>query len=227
MKLDRFRAMVREMADEVPAEYLDGVASIDVSRRTLPHPVHGDVYTLGECVPIHGDSDEVLSRVVLYHGSFLALAQEREDFDWQQETWETLLHELRHHLEWRADTERLEVYDWAAEQGFARAEGRPYDPLFYEAGEWMAPGIFRIEDDVFIDRVVARLPTETEVDWHGGRYRVTVPPAMLPLYLTLAGLAHPSSGDVVLAFRRRPRLWDLFRRPPPVTERRAEVTRVG
>lgn len=219
--------MVREMAAEVPAEYLDGVASIDVSSRTLPHPVHSDVYTLGECVPIHGDSDEVLSRVVLYHGSFQALALEREDFDWQQEAGETLLHELRHHLEWRADTERLEAYDWAAEQGFARAEGRPYDPLFFEAGERMAPGVFRIEDDVFIDRVVARLPPETEVEWHGSRYRVAVPPAPLPLYLTLDGLAHPPSGDVVLAYRRRPRLWDLFRRPPPVTERRAEVTHVA
>ncbi|MGD2134913.1 MAG: metallopeptidase family protein [Gemmatimonadales bacterium] len=227
MKLDRFRVMVRRMAEEVPSEYLDGIASIDVSRRTLPHPVHANVYTLGECVPIHGDADEVLSRVVLYHGSFLALAHERDDFDWQQEAWDTLLHELRHHVEWRADAERLEVYDWAAEQGFARAEGRPYDPLFYEAGEAVAAGVYRVEDDVFIDRVVTRLPQETEVEWHGGRYRVPVPSATLPMYLTLDGLAHPPSGDVVLAFRRRPRLWDLFRRSPPVTEHRAEVEAVG
>ena len=60
------------------------------------------------------------SRVVLYHGSFAALARIGPGFDWREETWETLSHELRHHLEWRANVAVLEAYDWAAEQNFCR-----------------------------------------------------------------------------------------------------------
>jgi hypothetical protein len=223
MKIGAFQQMVDALVDDVPAEYLEGLAAVDVSPRALPHPVHADVYTMGECVPIHGDGDEVLSRVVIYYGSFQALAREREGFDWRQETWDTLLHELRHHLEWRAETEDLEAYDWAADQGFARAEGRPFDPLFYEAGERIASGIYRVEDDVFVDRLVSQLPSETDLEWHGRRYRIPVPHAGLPLFLTVDALRHPPSGDVVLVFRRRPRFWDLFRRPAPVTERRVEA----
>lgn len=224
MRIGDFRRLVDALVDDVPAEYLDGVAVVDVSPRTLPHPVHADVYTMGECVPIHGDGDEVLSRVVLYYGSFQALAGEREAFDWRQETWDTLLHELRHHLEWRAGTEDLEAYDWAADQAFARADGRPFDSLFYEAGERLAPGVYRVEDDVYVDRIVSALPNTTSLDWHGRRYEVAVPDAPLPLFLTVDGLLHPPSGEVVMAFRRRPRFWDLLRRPPPVTERRVEAT---
>src|SRR5207247_873131 len=82
-----------------------------VSPKALPHPVHGDVYTLGECVPLEwsGSGADLHSRIILYHGSFASLAR-LGDFDWREETWETLTHELRHHLEWRAHLDRLEAY---------------------------------------------------------------------------------------------------------------------
>jgi hypothetical protein len=215
--------MVERMAAEVPEHYLDGVAAIEVSPKVLPDPVHADVYTLGECVPIDTGTDEVLSRVVLYHGSFRELSLERPDFDWREEAWETLLHELRHHLEWRARADQLEAYDWAAGQNFRRHEGRGFDPLFYQSGEQVAQDIFRVEDDVFVERVVTRPPSQAEIPWHGVRYRVALPPAPLPLFLALDGVAHPPPGDLVAVFRRKPRLWDLFRRPAPVTEQRARV----
>jgi hypothetical protein len=161
--------------------------------------------------------------VVLYHGSFSELSLERPDFDWREETWETLLHELRHHLEWRAQADQLEAYDWAAGQNFLRHEGRRFDPLFYQSGEQVAEGIFRVDDDVFIERVVTQLQSRAEVPWHGSCYRVPVPDVQLPLYLALDGLAHPPSGDVVVVFRRKPNVWDLFRRATPVTEERAHV----
>lgn len=228
MKLQAFQALVRRLADEVPPDYLDGIAAIDVSPRTVPHAVREDTYTLGECVPVHADGADVTSRVVLYHGSFAALARESEGFRWRDEAWETLLHELRHHLEWRANTDALEAYDWAAEQNFNRQDGAPFDPLFYQAGERLDDGAYRVDDDVFLERV-ARHPAEAaEIVWRGRRYHV-VPPvdAALPVYLILEGVADPPDGDLIVVLRRRPRLWDILRRMPAPEECRVGVRAAG
>lgn len=217
------------MVGEIPAEYLEGIAGVDVSPRTVPHATRADVYTLGECIPLQvsGKGDQPASRVVLYHGSFRALAMEQRNFDWQAEAWDTLTHELRHHLEWRAHEQGLEEYDRAAEEGFARADEEPYDPVFYLGGERVAPDTYQVDDDVFFDRVVRARPASVEIAWQGSRYRVPVPDEPLPLYLLLEGLADPPPGDAVVVIRRKPSLLDFFRRRQLVTERAAEAERVG
>lgn len=225
MHLESFRSMVRRMADEIPDKYMDGIVAIEVSPKAVPHPISAGVYTLGECVPVHGDSHETVSRVVLYHGSFQALAAGPSDFDWRAEAWDTLMHELRHHLEWRADTARLEEYDWAAEQNFLRHEGKSFDPLFYHSGEEVARNVYGVDDDVFFERVVRRVPKEIDVDWHGRSYNVGVPAAPLPLYLVLGGLCPAPSNEVVLVLRRSPRVWDLLRRSAHPTEIQVRVQR--
>lgn len=217
------------MVEDIPAHYLDGVAAVDVSPRTVSHPARQGVYTMGECISleVNAADDQPSSRVVLYHGSFAALASERDDFDWRNEAWDTLTHELRHHLEGRAHERGLEEYDRAAEEGFARAEAESYDPLFYLGGERLAPGTFQVDDDVFFDRVVRDRPSAVEIEWHGRRYRVPVPGDPLPLYLLLDGLEDPPPGEAVVALRRKPSLLDLFRRRQPVTEREVAVERLG
>src|SRR5947209_15808482 len=108
-----FEAMVRRMAGEVPEEFLAGIAEIGVSPRTVTHPQRPEVYTLGECIPLPSASDEpgtLQSRILLYHGSFAALARDDPGFDWREEAWETLTHEVRH-------------------------QGEPFDPTFYRDGE--------------------------------------------------------------------------------------------
>jgi hypothetical protein len=227
MDIREFERLVRRLAREIPEPYLDGVAAIDVSPKTVPHPVRGDVYTMGECIPLHGDADEVLSRIVLYYGSFRALAGRDDAFAWREEAWETLTHEVRHHLEWRANADALEAFDWAAEQNFARQEGQPFDPLFHLSGERVDEGVYRIDDDVFLDRLVRDCPGEVEVTWHGRRYAVAVPPLGLPLLLTLDGLREPPAGEVVLVLRRRGRILDLLRRPAAPVQARARATSRG
>src|SRR2546426_4875960 len=104
VRLDEFRSLVERLIREIPAEFRGGVVAMDVSPKALPHPVHGDVYTLGECVPLEwsGSGADLHSRILLYYGSFASLAR-LGAFDWREEAWETLTHELRHHLEWRGD----------------------------------------------------------------------------------------------------------------------------
>jgi hypothetical protein len=225
MDFPAFQRLVERLGSEIPAEYLDGVAAVEASPKTVPHPTRADVYTMGECIPVHGDGEEVLSRVVLYHGSFRALAGLRSDFRWRDEVWETLTHELRHHLEWRANADALEDYDWAAEQNFARHEAQPFDPLFYRSGEAVEPGVYRVDDDVFCERLVRTLPDTLDVIWHGRAYQVALPQAALPLFLTLDGLREPPPGDVILVVRRKPRLRDLLTRAPAPTLARASVRR--
>jgi hypothetical protein len=220
MRLADFEVLIRRIAGEVPAEFLAGIAEITVSPRTVPHPHRADIYTLGECIPIPtadtASSEGLQSRIVLYHGSFAALAAMHEAFDWREEAWETLTHELRHHLEWRARVPALEAFDHAVEQNFARQDGEPFDPLFHLDGEPAGEAAFRVEDDVFLDRVLADPPVAATVQWRGRSYRVDLPAGLtLPAFITLDGIAEAPEGDLVLVLRRKPGLRDLLKSQPP------------
>ncbi|HXV86011.1 MAG TPA: metallopeptidase family protein [Gemmatimonadales bacterium] len=214
MQLKDFRVLVERLWEDVPERYLEGVVGVEVSPRTVPHPVQRGVYTLGECIPVDTGGEPVTSRVVLYHGSFQALAAQGQGLDWRQEAWDTLLHELRHHVEWRAHAADLETFDWAAEQNFRRRDGQSFDSLFHLAGERLEAGVFQIDDDVFWDFPVRRVPGEVDISWRGRRYRVDLPRRSLPLFIALDGLEPAPPGDAVVVIRRPPRLLDLIRPAP-------------
>jgi Zincin-like metallopeptidase len=215
VRFDDFRSLVERLERDIPPEFTGGVVAVEVSSKTLPHPVRAEIYTLGECIPLEwsGSGADLQSRIVLYHGSFQALARLGE-FDWRVEAWDTLTHELRHHLEWRANVAALEAYDWAAEENFARHEGEPFDPTFYRSGERIANGVWKVDDDIFIQGEGGRGKGEGyDLMWHGSRYRVPLPRATPPLFLTLDGLAEPPPGDAVLVIPRRGSLFGFWRRP--------------
>ena len=207
MQLADFRRLIEHMTADVPPQYLDGVVAVEVSPRTVPHPVFPSVYTLGECITVDVAADPAPSRLVLYHGSFVALAGERRDFDWRAEAWETLTHELRHHLEQRASVTDLDAFDWAADQNVRRQEGAPFDPLFYLSGERVAEGIYCVDDDVFWDLAVPRrAPPRVDVAWGGGRLAAGGPERGLPLFLPPLGVAPPPAGGGVAGVRPPPAL---------------------
>jgi hypothetical protein len=215
MRLADFETMVRRLCEEVPEHFFDGIAEVVVSPRVVPHPDREEIFTLGECIPLPvelGSGVEgIQSRLVLYHGSFAALAGSQVGFDWRLEAWETLTHELRHHLEWRAHAPDLEDFDWAVEHNFARHDNEPFDPTFFLSGELKADGSYGVEDDVFVDEIVRSLPRVVTFAWHGREYQV-VPPvdAELPCFLLVEGVADPPPGDLVLVLRRKPGVRDLF-----------------
>ncbi|MFI5207959.1 MAG: hypothetical protein ACHQU8_01470 [Gemmatimonadales bacterium] len=224
MRLADFEQLVRSLAHDVPAEFRDGIESIEVTPRTIPDPVHADVFTLGECVPhVYGaggeDGAALRSTVLLHHGSFAALARISPGFDWKHEAWETLTHELRHHLEWRSRVPALERLDDAVDANYARQANQPFEPLFFQDGESLAPGVTKVEDDVFLDVPLGSgewrraAGGERRVTWHGRGYVVTLP-ARLPdvLFLMLEGAEPAPAGDLVLVIRRRPGVRDLWHR---------------
>ena len=219
--------MVERLQRDIPGEFQGGVVELEVSSKTVPHPLRADVYTLGECIPLEWSNGgaNLQSRIVLYHGSFQALAQ-LGDFDWRAEAWETLTHELRHHLEWQANLAGLEALDWSAEQNFARHDGEPFDPLFYRNGEELAPGVYKVDDDVFLEGAPTDVTGGSYVlGWHGRRYRVAVP-SVEPRawrFLALDGLDEPPPGDAVLVFPGRSSMFDVVRRALPPVQRTATV----
>ena len=80
MRISDFEAMVRRFADEVPAEFLEGVAEIAVSPRTVPHPdarTRSSPSANASPLPATDGAEGVQSRVVLYHGSFQASRSSR------------------------------------------------------------------------------------------------------------------------------------------------------
>jgi hypothetical protein len=215
MRLQDFEDLVRRLCDEVPADFFDGIAEVVVSPRVVPHPERPDVFTLGECIPLPvqvGSGVEGLqSQVVMYHGSFAALARLEQGMDWKQEAWETLTHELRHHLEWRAHAPDLEDFDWAVEHNFARHDGDPFDPTFFLSGNREGEDRYTVEDDVFIDRIVPAVPPSVDFSWQGREYRIAVPPAAeLPCFLVVEGANDPPPGELVVVLRRKPGVRDLF-----------------
>ena len=143
MRFREFEELAFAHWDRIPEEYKEGIDGVRVLRRAQAHADLPDVYTMGECVTEsypsdYGGPDTIRSAVVLYWGSFNALSELDREFDWEDELWETLTHELRHHLESLAAEDALEGVDYAADENFKRFEGEPYDPLFYRSGERVA-----------------------------------------------------------------------------------------
>lgn len=188
MRFAEFEALAWQYWEEIPAQYREGVDGLVVERDARVHPSLPEVYTLGECLTEsypseYGGPDTIRSAVVLYYGSFLRISRQSPDFDWEEELWETLTHELQHHLESLAREAALEGLDYAMDENFKRLEGEPFDPFFYRSGTALAPGGWQVERDTFLER---KFRSEKEIgepegrglrlefEWQGVSYDVVV-----------------------------------------------------
>jgi hypothetical protein len=214
MDFESFSRLAHERFETIPPEFLAGVDGLTVRPEALPHPTLSTVYTLGQCLTESYPSDwtgpETLrSVVVLYHGSFRALAQEGPGFDWEEQLWETLTHELRHHLESLANEDALEGVDYALEEAFHRAEGLEFDPVYYRSGLEIVPGVFQVEYDFFIEQ--SWTPEDflskelLEFFWHGEALKVRRPERLGDIhYVWIHGVdVGPGSLQLVLLRKRR------------------------
>jgi hypothetical protein len=111
-----FRRMVAEMVEEIPSEFLEGLQGVHVLEEARLEEGYVDVYRMGEYLDpglehFLGAGEGLGRHVALYYGSFVAIASGEEDFDWEEEAWETLTHELRHHVESLAGDASLIIQD--------------------------------------------------------------------------------------------------------------------
>jgi len=214
MDFDTFFRQAHEAFETIPKEFREGVDGLIVWPESLPHPTLPGVFTLGQCVteayPSGWTGPETLRSVVaLYHGSFQALSKTDPDFDWEGELWETLTHELRHHLESLANEDALEGVDYAREEAYRRADGVDFDPLYYQAGVEVAPGLFQVEYDFFLEQIWEEEAFEVaeviEFSWHGAPKRIPRPDLLGDVhYIWIKGLeVGPGSLQLVLLRKRR------------------------
>ncbi len=227
MEFSEFERRAGRVWEEIPVDFRSGVDGLVIERSGRPHPTLPDIYTLGECTTESYPSDwggpeTTRSVLVLYYGSFRELAARDPDFDWRYEIWETVTHELRHHLEWLASDDTLEDVDYAVDENFKRLQDEPFDAEFYRYGEEIAPGVFGADRDVFIEIEWQGQPPRPRVgfEWHGRRYSVHVPAQVGDItFLQIIGGVDTGSAELCLVLvRRRGWLGQLlawFRRESP------------
>ena len=235
MQFEVFERRAWEEWERIPPEYKHGVDGLVIERAAQPHPELPDVYTLGECVTENypsefGGPDTIRSAVVLYYGSFFRLSREDAAFDWEQELWDTLTHELQHHLESLATDDALVDMDYAADENFKRLEGHSFDPLFFRSGR-REQGAYRVDDEYFIEVAAgAALP---HFSWNDVEYQIEVPDttADVTFIEVTGGVANPPAAlHVVLlkTTRWQDTLKSLFtRRTPEIAELEAIATVLG
>ena len=109
LSFDQVGDLLDEMAEEFPQEfYADLNGGISLLPEAREDPEGEDLYIMGEYC-----NDMMGRYIVLYYGSFAALARQE---DWTQEDWEdelytTLSHEFTHHMEGLAGERGLEIRD--------------------------------------------------------------------------------------------------------------------
>lgn len=127
MSYARFRRLLAEMVDEVPPEFMQGLQGVHAIQEAKAEEDFVDVWRLGEYLDPGSEqflgAGEGLGRhVALYYGSFVHVADGDPDFDWEEEMWETLTHELRHHVESLAGDDSLNLEDELVARDFERRE---------------------------------------------------------------------------------------------------------
>ncbi len=105
MTFDEFEQLIAEMVDEVPEQFMRGLQGVHVLPDTRREEGYDeDVFRMGEYMDpgsedFLGTGEGIGRHVAIYYGSFREIASQDPDFDWEDEAWETLTHELKHHVE--------------------------------------------------------------------------------------------------------------------------------
>lgn len=127
MTFEEFRDLVTEMVEEIPPQFMEGLQGVHVLEQVYVEEGYDDVFRMGEYLDpgpesFLGSSVGLGRHVALYYGSFAAIAEGDPDFDWEEEAWETLTHELRHHVESLAGEDLLIQDDVEQARGFPRRD---------------------------------------------------------------------------------------------------------
>jgi len=125
---DAFERLIAEMVEEVPDEFMRGLQGVhvlpDVKRE---EGFDEDVFRMGEYMDpgpedFLGFHEGIGRHVAIYYGSFREIASQDPRFDWEEEAWETLTHELKHHVESLAGEDYLVQDDVEQAKEFKRSD---------------------------------------------------------------------------------------------------------
>ncbi len=221
MEFEAFETAARAAYQEIPDAFKIGIGGLVVSRETLSHPDYPDVFTLGHCLTEdhpsdYGSPDTTRSVIALYWGSFHQLARRDPTFSWDEEMWETLTHELRHHLESLAGEDDLEGVDYGVDETFKRDKGLDFDPWYYQQGKSVAPGTFRIERSWYIEQSWTAEAFERaeylHFEWHGAALRVPRPDVIGDVHFVWICGVEDENATLELVLLRNRTWWEDVKR---------------
>jgi hypothetical protein len=117
LSYEAFAELADRLWEEVPERFKNGLQGFHVLERVKADPDEPGLVRLGEYhdpgfPSVLGGHPGLGRHIALYYGSFVRIAA--AGFDWEGEIWETIVHELQHHLEslaWRDD-----LVQWDVEQ---------------------------------------------------------------------------------------------------------------
>jgi hypothetical protein len=216
-----FERRARSAFEEIPESYREGVDGLTVTRDAPGHPELPGVFTLGECVTEEhlsdfGGPDTTRSVIALHWGSFRSLAEENPDFDWDDEIWETLTHELRHHLESLAGDAALEGVDYAADESFKRFAGETFDPWYYQHGEEVGDEVFQAERTRYFEQTWSESDYldvgSLSLEWGGRHYSVQKPDRLGDVHFVLVEGLELGDESVEIVLVRRRTWWQEVKR---------------
>jgi hypothetical protein len=155
LDFDAFARLAQEIAKAIPPAFLAGIESVDVHKEAKRHAFLADIVTLGECEtsPLSQMAGEEAFRSVvhLYYGSFVDQAEDDPSFDMEEELRETIEHEIQHHIEDRAGVKTLHEEDELFEAHARFRAGLDVPEGWYRHGEALAPGLWAVDLDLFLD----------------------------------------------------------------------------
>jgi hypothetical protein len=220
MTFDDFERRAKEIFESIPADFKEGVDGLLVERGASPHPSLPDIFTLGECRTEHypgdfGGPGQVRSFVVLFYGSFRQLARRSDHWDWEEELWETITHEIKHHLESLALEDALEVEDYVVDQNYARREGEPFEPFFFRDGAAIGDNTYEIDGDVFLEVEIGKEELSAGrilFELSGNQIELALPEPLGDVhFLTVVGFSAEEDGETIAVLVKRRTLLDSLR----------------
>lgn len=128
LDFDAFQELANRLYDEIPLALLQGLnGGILISEEARQDDTDlPDVYIMGEYID---DPYGLGNYIVLYYGSFREVLGDAPAEVWEEELWETMLHEIRHHVELRAGVDDLELEDLRQLEELRRAREAPQEKL--------------------------------------------------------------------------------------------------
>jgi hypothetical protein len=115
MNYEQFENRLQEMIEIIPEHYFKNLQGVHCFAEKKGDP-HQGLVRMGEYLDpgFEGFMDariHIGRHINIYYGSFVAVAQHNPHFDWDDQLWETLTHELQHHLESQANDQTLIEWD--------------------------------------------------------------------------------------------------------------------
>jgi hypothetical protein len=155
MDLATFERRADELWQSIPAHFREGVSAFIVEPGTFDMGRCEDDFALGLCEPDAAISAipgaPLCSIIRLFYGTFVDAALNDPEFDWEAELWETIRHELQHHLEHRAGVDHLGIEDEVEIAHQRWLDGEEVDPHFYRQGTQLDRQVWLAADDLFIE----------------------------------------------------------------------------